>query len=84
MQKVLGMTIAEKIKQGKRKNRLLRYQAVMDEFNKHDCRYIPISVIYREFIYPKFFISRTTFYQILNTPTEEMPQHSKAQQLSLF
>lgn len=49
-----------------RKNQLLRYKAVMDEFNRHDFRYIPISVIWREFIYPKFFISRGTLYKILS------------------
>ena len=61
----------EKIKQGRRRNQLLRYQAIMEEFNKHDCRYIPIAVIWREFIYPKFFISRDTLYRILNTPIED-------------
>lgn len=45
---------------------MLRDKAIMEEFNKHDCRLIPISVIWREFIYPKFFISRGTLYQILN------------------
>ena len=41
-------------------------KAVIEEFNKHDARYIPITVIWREFIYPKFFISRQTLYRILN------------------
>lgn len=56
---------------GAKRNKLLRYKLIMDEFNKHDCRYIPITVIWREFIYPKFFISRNTLYKILNTPIEE-------------
>ena len=43
----------------------------MEEFNKHDCRLIPITVIHREYIYPKFHISRDTLYRILNTPIEE-------------
>ena len=43
-----------------------RNKAVIEEFNKHDARYIPITVIWREFIYPKFFISRQTLYRILN------------------
>lgn len=60
-----------KIQQGRKRNQLLRYQAIMEEFNKHDCRYIPITVIWREFIYPKFFISRDTLYRILNTPIEQ-------------
>ena len=49
-------------KQGYQRNQLLRYKAIMDEFNRHDYRYMPISVIWREFIYPKFFISRGTLY----------------------
>ncbi|KMQ69938.1 hypothetical protein ACM39_02550 [Chryseobacterium sp. FH2] len=56
---------------GAKRNKLLRYQQVMDEFNKHDCRYTPITVIWREFIYPKFHISRDTLYRILNTSIEE-------------
>lgn len=56
---------------GRKKNLLLRYKAVMDEFNKHDCRIIPITVIHREYIYPKFHISRETLYRILNTSVEE-------------
>ena len=54
-----------------RRNQLLRYQAVMNEFNAHDARYIPITVIWREFIYPKFFISRKTLYHILNIDVEQ-------------
>lgn len=57
--------------QGKKRNKLLRYKAVLDEFNKHDCLRIPITVIWRDFIYPKFFISRDTLYRILSTPIEE-------------
>lgn len=54
-------------REASRRNQLLCYQAVMEEFNRHDARYIPITVIWREFIYPKFFISRKTLYHILNT-----------------
>lgn len=56
---------------GRKKNLLHRYKLVMEEFNKHDCRYTPITVIHREFIFPKFHISRDTLYRILNTPIEE-------------
>ena len=58
-------------REASRRNQLLRYQAVMEEFNRHDARYIPITVIWREFIYPKFFISRKTLYKILNTDVDE-------------
>ena len=56
---------------GRKRNLLRRYKAVMEEFNEHDCRLIPITVIHREYIYPKFHISRDTLYRILNTPIEE-------------
>lgn len=83
---IFAMVVYQKIKQGRRRNQLLRYQAVMEEFNKHDCRLIPITVIWREYIYPKFFISRDTLYRILSTPIEEelasLPSPQK--QLSLF
>lgn len=69
---------------GRKRNLLRRYKAVMDEFNKHDCRYIPIAVIYREFIYPKFHISRDTLYRILSTPIEEELDEIDRQQPTLF
>ncbi|AZI53888.1 hypothetical protein EIB75_10710 [Epilithonimonas vandammei] len=56
---------------GRKRNLLHRYKLVMEEFNRHDCRYIPITVIHRDFIYPKFGISRDTLYRILNTPIDE-------------
>ena len=56
---------------GRKRNLLRRYKAVMEEFNKYDCRIIPITVIHREYIYPKFHISRDTLYRILSTPIDE-------------
>lgn len=61
------MNTKELIKLSKRKNLLLRYRTVMKEFDKHDCRDVPIAVIHRQYIYPKFYISRETLYQIFNT-----------------
>ncbi|MDY3547343.1 hypothetical protein PG291_01845 [Riemerella anatipestifer] len=69
---------------GRKRNLLKRYKLVMEEFNKHDCRYIPITVIHREFIYPKFNISRDTLYRILNTPIEEELEKINHQQPTLF
>jgi len=65
------MRTMEKQRKGYRRNQLLRYKAIMDEFNLHDCRYMPISVIWREFIYPKFFISRKTLYRVLSMDIEK-------------
>jgi len=56
---------------GKRINTLLRYREIMKEFNKHDCRDTPITVIHRKYIYPVFHISRDTLYRIFQTPIEE-------------
>ena len=55
------------IKRSKRIHVLRRYKAILDEFNKYDSRVIPIAVIHREYIYPKYFISRETLYKIFNT-----------------
>ena len=54
----------------RQQNLALRDRAVIEEFNRHDARYIPITVIWREFIHPKFFISRQTLYRILNRCTD--------------
>ena len=59
------------IKRSKRIHVLRRYKAILDEFNKYDSRVIPITVIHREYIYPKYFISRETLYKIFNTPIDE-------------
>lgn len=55
----------------KKKNLLLRYRLIMNEFDKHNCTEIPISVIYRKYIYPKFLISKSTLYRIFNTSIDE-------------
>ena len=65
------MGTMEKQRKGYRRNQLLRYKAIKDEFNLHDCRYMPISVTWREFIYPKFFISRKTLYRVLSMDVEK-------------
>lgn len=56
---------------GRRINTLLRYREIMKEFNKHDCRDTPITVIHRKYIKPVFHISRDTLYRIFQTPVDE-------------
>ncbi len=71
----------------RRKNCLLRYQSVMTELNKHDCRDVPITVIWRKYIYPKFHISRETLYNIINTDVEselKAINEFESRQLTLF
>ncbi len=55
---------------GQRINLLLRYKDVMKELDSHNCLEIPITVIWRNYIYPKFHISRETLYNIINTDIE--------------
>ena len=53
-----------------RKNTLLKYQASIAELDSHNLRDIPITVIWRKYIYPKYFISRKTLYQIIKTMSQ--------------
>ena len=72
---------------GKKRNVLRRYQLYLDEFNKYDCSITPITVIHREYIFPKFGISRETLYKALNTPIDEELEKLKAietNQIPLF
>lgn len=62
--------ITERTK-SKKINQLLRYKSIMEEFEKHYNQDVPITVIHRKYIYPKFFISRDTLYRIFNTPIDE-------------
>jgi len=81
---MIASTLSQKRRIGARRNLLHRYQAIIDEFNKYDARIIPISTIWREYIYPKFHISRETLYRILSTPIEEELEKVESRQLSLF
>jgi hypothetical protein len=59
---------SNKIKLGQRKSTLLRYKAIVEEYNAHCSLDIPTTVIYRKYIQPKFFISLRTLNTILSTP----------------
>lgn len=83
------MTRLEKQKFGTRKNKLLRYKDVVAYYHtvKAENRYITIVDLHRDFIYPKFHISRTTFYTILGTPIKKELKEIQAiedTQLNLF
>jgi hypothetical protein len=71
---------------GRTRNTLLRYRAIMDEFEKHDCQEVPITVIWRRHIYPKYFISRQTLYRIFNTNVSEELElvQKQGRQLTMF
>ncbi len=55
---------------GRRLNTLKRYRDILAEFEKYDCNDIPITRIWKKYIYPKFFISRQTLYKALSTDVE--------------
>lgn len=62
------MTNCQKQQQGVQKNKLLRYKDVLDLYKEKKTEDIPVTVVWRKYIYPKFHISRTTLYTILGTP----------------
>lgn len=64
---ICRMSGNQKISQGSRLNKLRRYQLIKQEFDKWDALGVPTTVIHKEHIYPKFFISRTTLYAVLTT-----------------
>lgn len=54
--------------QGITRNKLLRYQKIVDCYLAHKTPDIPSTVIWRKYIYPQFHVSRTTLYKALSTP----------------
>lgn len=74
-------------KRGIQKNKLLRYQDVIDLYLEKKEEDIPTTVIWRKYIYPRFHISRATLYTILSTPVSKELKEIKAiedMQLSMF
>lgn len=57
--------------EGRKLNKLLRYREILDCYLKHKTEDIPTTVVYRKYIYPRFFISRRTLYTILATPVNK-------------
>lgn len=76
-----------KIQLGIQKNKLLRYQKVLDLYLQEKTEDIPDTVIWRKYIWPTFHISRRTLVTILGTPVVKELKEIKAieeQQTSLF
>lgn len=81
------MTRCQRQAHGTKKNKLLRYQEVLNYYNAVKIEDVPVTVTYRKYIYPKFFISRRTLYEILSTPVVKELKEIQAiedQQLSMF
>ncbi|PDS23798.1 hypothetical protein [Flavobacterium branchiophilum] len=56
---------------GVQRNKLLRYKAIQEVYLEHYSEDIPTAVLHRKYIYPKFFISIGTLYNVLNTSIEK-------------
>jgi len=54
------------------RNKLLRYKDIRDVYLEFKTEYIPTTVVYRKYIYPRFHISRTTLYTVLSTPINKL------------
>lgn len=69
------------IQLGRRKNILLKYKAILQDFEELQKQYkgAVISKLHKEFIYPKYFISRDTLYKIFKTDIEKELQEIEAQ-----
>lgn len=81
------MTRSQRQQHGKSKNKLLRYKLILDLYNQHKTEDIPVTVVLRKYIFPVYPISRTTLYEILNTPVKkelDKIEAIEAQQLNLF
>lgn len=52
------------------RNKLLRYREIINVYNEYKERDVPDSKIWKKHIYPRFFISKRTLLNILNTPVE--------------
>lgn len=50
------------------KNMLLRVQAVQELYKEHQANGATNEWIFNNVVYPRFFISRTTFYKYLSIP----------------
>ncbi|KUF45272.1 hypothetical protein HX017_11585 [Myroides marinus] len=49
-------------------NKLKRYKLILDLYNKYKTDDIPTTVVWKKYICPVYPISRTTLYEVLNTP----------------
>ncbi|EHO06003.1 hypothetical protein [Myroides odoratimimus] len=53
---------------GSQLNKLRRYKLILDLYNQYKTEDIPVTVVWKKYICPVYPISRTTLYEVLNTP----------------
>lgn len=75
--------MAVNIKNGIQRNKLLRYQAAVETYLAHKTDDIPFAVVWRKYVYPKHFISKTTLYKAIETPIKKELKELDCQ-LTLF
>jgi hypothetical protein len=86
--------IVQARKQGLHRNKMLRYKLILDLYNQYKTDDIPVTVVLRKYIYPRYPISRTTLYTVLSTPVDKslkemdvtpyQPQKKQERQYKLF
>ena len=64
---------------GNQRNKLLRYKAIQEVYLKHKTEDIPFAVVHRKYIYPQFFISIGTLYNVLGTPIDKQLKELESQ-----
>lgn len=57
----------------------MRYKAIQYEYLKHKTEDIPMRVVHRKYIYPVFFISIGTLYNVLDTPIDKLLKELESQ-----
>jgi len=60
--------MANRRNQGIQRNKLLRYRAILDTYLQHKTDDIPLTVVWRKYVYPVHFVSIGTLYNVINTP----------------
>lgn len=63
---------------GRQRNKLLRYQKILDLYLEKKTEDIPDTVIWRKYIFPEFHISRRTLITILGTPVQKQLKEIEA------
>lgn len=65
-------------------NTLLRYQNILELYEQHKNEDVPLTVVWRKYIYPRYPISRQTLYNILGTPVKkQLKEKAEQGQLTL-
>lgn len=56
---------------GSQLNKLRRYKLILDLYNQHKTEDNSVTLVWKKYICPVYPISRTTLYEVLNTPVNK-------------